>query len=729
MSSRRDFLKGVGLVGGGLILDLSLTACATPLPHSEADDFEPDAWLQITPDNDIRFYLNSVEMGQGTMTGMTTLIAEELNTEPYMIEVRSAGLHPDYVNPFYGVQVTGGSTSMRLYYDVLRRTAAQAREMLRSAAATELGVDGALLEIRDKYVVYRDTRIPLGRFVAAAQGVSRPDVTLKAEQDFRFIGRESIRLDGAMKVRGTAQYGIDVQLPELYIAMVKRCPVNGGGVESWRDNGAATLPGVKAVVAIPNGIAVVAETYWHAQRALKNISVSWTLPDLATRSSEDISSEFAELAVTESGRSALSIGDATRDIESASRQHAATYRLPYLAHTTMEPMNCTVRLSQDLCEIWVPTQVPPVCASIAEEVTGLRRNQIQVHTTLSGGGFGRRLSVDYVMEATHIAKATGLPIKLVFSREDDVQHDYYRPAAHADIRAGLDERGYITGWYQKNVNPNILPYAFQEFATAVLPAWLPDGLVRGMANLGPFVYGKMLMDPASTEGAIEFGYDCQSADVRHVQADPGLRTGYWRSVGHSINAFVVESFADELAHQAGLDPLQFRLNNLQNNPRLAAVLRQVAEAGNWGKPSLSGSVQGIAAHYSFGSYVAELVEASVVNNDIRVHKVTVAIDCGKTVNPDIVKAQMEGGVIFGLTAALHSEITIQDGRVQQSNFHDYPLLRMNEAPEIEVCILSSDAAPGGVGEPGVPPVAPALANAVFAATGKRLRNLPLRLSY
>lgn len=728
MNSRREFLKAMGLVGGGLILELSLSGCTTPLPHGNARDFEPDAWLQITPQNDIRFYLNSVEMGQGTMTGMATLIAEELNTEPYMIEVKSAGVHADYVNPFYGVQVTGGSTSTRIYYDVLRRSAAQAREMLRAAAAAELGVDVALLEVRDKHIIYRDTRLPMGRFVQAAQSLSRPEVSLKSERDFRFIGRPSVRLDGAMKVRGTAQYGIDVQLPDLFTALVKRCPVQGGHIESWSPNGADELPGVKAIVPIANGVAVVAETYWHAQRALQAITVSWAMPALSQRSSEDIRREFEALAASESGRSALSVGDARADIRAAALQHAATYRLPYLAHATMEPMNCTVRLRDDHCEIWVPTQVPSVCAAIAEEVTGLRRHQITVHTTLLGGGFGRRLSVDYALEATQIAKATGLTIKLVFSREDDMQHDYYRPAAHAEIKAGLDEQGRITGWHQKNVNPNILPYAFQEFATAVLPAWLPDGLVRGLANLGPWVYGTLLMDPASTEGAVEFGYDSVSAEVRHVQADPGLRTGYWRSVGHSINAFVVESFMDELAHRAGRDPLQFRLQHLAGNPRLAAVLRQVAEVGRWGAPMEPGSAQGIAAHYSFGSYVAQLVEVSVVEGDIRVHRVTVAIDCGKTINPDIIKAQMEGGVIFGLTAALRGEITLQDGRVQQTNFHDYPLLRMHEAPAITVHIVSSAEAPGGVGEPAVPPIAPALANALFAATGQRLRDLPLRLS-
>ncbi|HVL00481.1 MAG TPA: molybdopterin cofactor-binding domain-containing protein, partial [Dongiaceae bacterium] len=406
----------------------------------------------------------------------------------------------------------------------------------------------------------------------------------------------------------------------------------------------------------------------------------------------------------------------------------ATYNAPYLAHATLEPMNCTVRLSDDRCEIWAPTQAPDVCAAAAEEVTGLRRSQIQVHTTLIGGGFGRRLNVDYALEAVHIAKASGLPVKLIFSREDDIRHDFYRPAAHTELAAGLDDKGRITGWSHKNVCPAILTWSFQEMAKAVLPAWLPDSMVSGTASLGPFVYGTLMADPPSTEGAMEYSYDVDNVEVRHVQSDPGLRTGFWRSVGHSINAFMIESFMDELAHQAGQDPVQFRLNHLQNNPRMAGVLKLVAEKGRWGQPSIPGAKQGIAVHPSFGSYVAQLVEVSVNNGHIQVHKVVVAADCGHIVNPDIVTAQMEGGVIFGLTAALKGNISLKDGVVEQTGFGDYPLLRMNEAPKVEVHLLSSQEEPGGVGEPGVPPAAPALANALFAATGQRLRQMPLKLA-
>ena len=728
MQNRRDFLKTLGIVGSGLIVEVSLSGCATRLPDAPDDNFQPNAWLQITPQNDIIFYLHSVEMGQGTMTGLTTLIAEELNTAPHLITVKTAPVHPDFINPVYGVQITGGSTSVRAWYTPLRTAAAQSREMLRSAAAQTLGADPALIEVRDAHVVYNNTRIPFGQFVNAASELSVPKVTLKAEKDFRFIGRYDTRLDSQMKVRGTGVYGIDVKLPELYIAALKRCDVIGGTVKSWQSNGADKMPRVKKIVEIPTGIAVLADSFWHAQKALEKITVEWDLPDLAQRSSADIKEEFARLAAEKSGRSHRDDGNSSRAIDDAPTHLTATYTVPYLAHATMEPMNCTVRLDKDRCDIWAPTQAADVSAAMAEEVTGLRRSNIHIHTTLIGGGFGRRLNVDYVKEACQIAKASGLPVKLIFSREDDIRHDFYRPAAHAELRAGVDANQRITGWQHKNVCPTILAYTAQEMAPAILPAWLPDGMVRFSANLGAKFYGSVLADTPSSEGAIEYGYDVENVEVRVINTDPGLRTGFWRSVGHSFNAFMIEGFMDELAHQAGADPVEFRLAHLQNNPRMANVLKQVAEKGGWGKPSQPGLYQGIAVHPSFGSYVAQLVEISISGNEVKLHRVVVAADCGKLVNPDIVVMQMESGVIFGLTAALRGEITLKDGAVQQSNFSDYPLLRLNESPAIEVHLIHNGDEPGGVGEPGVPPAAPALANAIFAATGKRLRDLPLKLS-
>lgn len=728
MQNRRDFLKTLAIAGSGLIVEVSLVGCATRLPDARNDSFQPNAWLQITPQNGIIFYLSCVEMGQGTMTGLTTLIAEELNTAPHLITVRTAPVHPSFRNADFGVQITGGSTSVRVWYTPLRTAAAQAREMLRTAAAQRLEADPALLELRDAHVIYQNTRIPFGHFADTASTLSLPDVTLKAERDFRFIGRYDTRLDAQMKVRGTGIYGIDVIVPDLCIAAVKRCDVIGGKVKHWELNGADTLPRVKKIVPISTGIAVLAGSFWHAQKALERIQVEWELPPLAERSTSDIKAEFARLAADKSGSAHRSDGNANRAIAQSDTQVAATYTAPYLAHATMEPMNCTVVLTKHRCDIWAPTQGTDVAAAVAEEVTGLRRSDIHIHTTLIGGGFGRRLNVDYVQEACEIAKASGLPVKLIFSREDDIRHGYYRPAAHTEMRAGLDTNQHITGWHHKNVCPPILTYAAREIGPAVLPAWLPDGMVRFSANMGASLYGKLLTDTPASEGAIEYGYDVKHVEVRIVHHDPGLRTGFWRSVGHSFNAFMVESFMDELAHQAGADPVAFRLAHLQQHPRMANVLKQVADRGGWGKPSQPGLFQGVAVQPSFGSYVAQLVEISVSGQHVKVHRVVVAADCGKLVNPDIVTMQMESGVIFGLSAALFSEVTLQNGAVQQGNYGDYPVLRINESPAIEVHLIPSDEAPGGVGEPGVPPAAPALANAIFAATGKRLRDLPLRLA-
>ncbi len=727
MQNRRDFLKTLGIAGSGLILEISLSGCATRLPEARDGVLQPNAWLQITPDNEIVFFLSSVEMGQGTMTGMTTLIAEELNTAPHLIVVKTAPVHKDFINPYYGVQVTGGSTSVRANYKVLRTAAAQAREMLLAAAAFRFQVSADSLEARDGYIQLRDTRIPFGEFANAASQLAVPDVTLKEESRYRFIGQYNQRLDAAMKVHGTGVFGIDAQVPDMKIAVLKRCPVNGGTLKRWQANGADQMPRVYKVVEIPTGVAVLADTFWHASKALEKVTAEWELPDLAHRSTPDIQAEFSRLSAEESGSSALSRGDSDKAIAKSATKLAATYSAPYLAHATMEPMNCTVQLNDNRCDIWAPTQATDVSAAMAEEVTGLSRSNIHIHTTLIGGGFGRRLNVDYIKEATQIAKTSRTNVKLVFSREDDIRHDFYRPAVHTEMHGGLDSAQRITGWQHKNVCPTILAYTAQEMVPAVLPAWLPDGMARATANFGASLYGGTLADPSSSEGAIEYGYDVTHLDVRVVNTDPGLRTGFWRSVGHSFNAFMIESFMDELAQQAGQDPLTFRLNHLRHNPRMAYVLTTVADKGNWGTPSQAGRVQGIAVHPSFGSYVAQLIEISITNNAVKVHRVVVVADCGKLVNPDIVTMQMESGVIFGLTAALYGEITLQKGEVQQSNFHDYPLLRITEAPIIEVHLVASQEEPGGVGEPGVPPVAPALANAIFAASGRRLRDLPLRL--
>ena len=731
-SSRRDFLKSGITASTGLLVACQLplmSGCATRLPHSSAPAWEPNAWIQITPDNELVFYLDRTEMGQGTLTGMTTLIAEELHTPPHHISVHTAGVHPDYRNPVYGVQVTGGSTSMKTSWEPLRVAAATAREMLIMAAASQWQVQPASCRITDKTVISEGRVFTFGDLADIAKEQPVPDhPPLTPKDRWQFIGKVNQRLDARMKVAGTATFGIDAGVPFAYRAALLRCPVRGGTVKSYDARKAMELPGVIKVVAIDTGIAVLSESYWVAQQALKTISVNWDYPELKNKSSARIHQEFASALAEESGTNVREDGDGSDGLAQAASTLSATYEVPYIAHATMEPMNCTVVLSEDQCEVWAPTQGPDLVAALVEGVTGLRRSQIQVHTTLMGGGFGRRLNQDFAVEAAKIAKVAELPVQLIWSREDDTRNDFYRPTAIAEIKAGLDNEGNLHTWHYKATSTNILAYAFPEMVGAVLPAWFPDGLVSAMGSLGPTIYGGMLTDATSVEGAKEYHYDTPNVEVRHVHHDPGVPVGFLRSVGHSFNGFFVESFMDELAHLADQDPMAYRLAHLQGNPRLCHTLEVLADKGGWGQPSRAGLTQGVASHPSFDSYVSQLAEVSVSDDNIRVHRVVCVVDCGTVVNPDIVRMQMESGIIFGLTAALYGNISIKDGRVEQDNFGNYPLLRIHETPEIEVHIIDSDEAPTGVGEPGVPPIAAAVANAVFRATGKRLRQLPLSLS-
>ncbi|MDX1693238.1 MAG: xanthine dehydrogenase family protein molybdopterin-binding subunit [Ketobacteraceae bacterium] len=729
--SRRRFLtSGLSATTGLLIacqLPLS-TGCAARLPHARNPAWEPNAWLQITPENELIFYLDRTEMGQGTFTGMTTLIAEELNTAPHLIRVHTAGVHPDFRNPAYGVQVTGGSTSMMTSWEPLRNAAATAREMLLSAAAQHWHVSPSDCEIRDQQVICKDRHLSFGDLADAASRQTVPDnPTLTPREKWRYIGTSNQRLDAKMKVSGTATFGIDAGVPFAYRAALKRCPVRGGRVRSFDARKAMDMAGVLKVVAIDNGVAVISESYWTATQALEHISVNWEFPELKGKDTGDLHAGFEQALADNDGKQVRRAGSGARSLSRARQTVSATYGVPYLAHATLEPMNCTVVLDEDRCEVWVPTQGPDLVAAQVEQVTGLRRSQITVNTTLMGGGFGRRLNQDFAVECARIAKASGLPVQLIWTREDDTRNDFYRPLAIARLEAGLDDNGHLNTWSYRSASTNILAYAFPETVGAVLPAWFPDGLVGVIGAMGSTLYGSLLRDDTSVEGAREYHYDTPNVEVRHVAHDPGVPVGFLRSVGHSFNGFFVESFMDELAHKANQDPVAYRLKHLTGNPRQRKTLEVLADKGGWGTPSQPQFVQGVASHPSFNSYVSQLAEITVDNNSIRVHRVVCVIDCGTVVNPDIVRMQMESGIIFGLTAALYGKITFSDGQVNQGNFNDYPLLRLNEAPEIEVHLIDSDAPPTGVGEPGVPPIAAAVANAVFRATGKRLRQLPLKL--
>jgi isoquinoline 1-oxidoreductase beta subunit len=523
--------------------------------------------------------------------------------------------------------------------------------------------------------------------------------TLKTRDQFKLIGKKMARLDTPDKVTGRAIYGIDVTVPDMLVASVERCPVFGGKVASFDATKARGVKGVRQVVQISSGVAVVADRYWAAQRGREALSIRWDEGPTAQASSPDISKAYATLS-QQPGPVARREGNVAKGLGEATRRLEAVYELPFQAHATMEPQNCTAHVRPDGCDVWAPAQNQSGTHETAMRITGLPREKVRVHITMLGGGFGRRGETDYVVDAVEVSKAIGAPVKVIWTREDDIRHDFYRPATYNLVRGGLDAQGMPVAWHHRIVGPGILHQR-----------GLPPNQI----------------DRTMVEGAANMPYDIPNIEVDWIFKEVGVPVGFWRSVGASQNAFLVESFIDELAVAAKKDPYEYRRALLGKNPRHKGVLELAATKAGWGTPLPADRHRGIAVAFSYGSWAAEVAEVSVApDGKVRVHRVVCAIDCGLAVNPDQVIAQVEGAIVYGLTAALYGAITIEKGRVQQSNFHDYPMLRINEMPVIEVHIMPSSAPPGGAGEPGTPPIAPAVANAVFAATGKRVRQLPIR---
>ena len=726
-SSRRDFLKSLGIVGGGLIMAVPLSACAAKYPYAENQkdkkQLQANAYLQITQNNEFHFYMGRSEMGQGTYTGLTTLIAEELDVAPSNITVHHATAHEAFTNTEYGMQATGGSTSMKISYLPMRQAAANTKAVIKQAAALILKVDINSLQTQNGKIISDNKKIPYGEFVDLASNMDAPEqAPLKDKSDFKYIGKDAPRLDGLAKSNGSAQFGIDVDFPGLYRAALLRCPVARGTVKSVNDKDAMAMPGVKKVVSIYNGVAVIADNYWIAKQALTKLKVEWDLPETLSGFSSGTGKQlFADALNSDDYEVASDEGDGKDALEHASNIITADYWAPYLAHATMEPMNCTVKIENDEMDVWVGSQSPGIAQGLAAFYGDIDKDSVRIHSTFLGGGFGRRSASDFVGEAAAIAKESGLAIQLVWSREDDTRHDLYRPAAMARFNIGLDKQGNIESWVVRRSGPNIMSYTIDEALDAMAPGFLPNAMVDWMSKRGYGVFDGLTVDHSSVEGLYE-DYAAPNKEVQHVTVDPGLPCGFWRSVGHSFSGFFKESMMDEIAHSQKQDPVLYRLKHVKENKRLTNVIKLAAEKSNWKGRNKSAKRQlGFAAHTSFLASVAQVADVSIENGQIKVHKVTCVIDCGSLVNPDIVKAQMESGIIFGLTAALHGEITLKDGAVQQSNFHDYPMLRMHETPEI-------DEKPTGVGEPGTPPIAAAVANAIFAINGQRLRSLPLKLS-
>jgi isoquinoline 1-oxidoreductase beta subunit len=710
--SRREFLKISAGNAAGLVIGFYLPGAAALAQQGPAPAGSklpaPNAFLRIGTDESITVLLAHSEMGQGIWTTLPMLVAEELECDWSKIRVEHAPAAPVYAHTAFGMQMTGGSTTTWSEFDRYRQVGALAREMLIQAAAKQWGADPQSCRAANGFVTHGGQRLSYGKLAAAAQTLTPPaSVKLKTNKDWKRIGKPTKRLDSPEKVTGRAQFGLDVRFPGLMTALVARSPVFGGKVKSFNPEKAKAVPGVKAIVQVPSGVAVVAEHFWAAKIGRDALDIDWDLGPAANLDTGKMREEYRALSRSP-GAKAAAAGDVEAAMAKASSKQEAEYELPYLAHATMEPLNCTVRLAGDQCEIWTGTQFQTPDQAAAATIAGLEPKQVMIHTTFLGGGFGRRANPadDFVKEAVHVAKATRMPVKVVWTREDDMRGGYYRPMWLHRLSVGLDPNGLPLAWRQTIVGQSIID------GTPFAPMMIKDGV-----------------DAASVEGVADSPYvkGTSSHLVELHSPKPGIPVLWWRSVGHSHSGFVMESFVDELAVAAKRDPLEYRRQLLKNHPRHLGVLNLAAQKAGWGSPLAKGRFRGIAVHESFGSFIAQVAEVSVEGSQIRVHRVVCGVDCGVCVNPAAVAAQMESGVVFGLSAALYGELLFKGGRVQQSNFHDYPLLRVHEMPRVETYIVPSTEKPGGVGEPGVPPVAPAVANAVFAATGQRLRQLPMRL--
>ena len=699
-TSRRDFLKKSAALSGALMVGFQLPAFGKAAAATTAIN----GWVRVGSDNTVTIICHRSEMGQGTYTAMPMLVAEELEVDLRRVKIEMAGADPIYINALLGGQLTGGSTSVRDAFDGLRKAGAQARMMLISAAANEWKIPEADCRADNGMVISKGgKKLFYGQLAPKAAVLPVPKVvTLKDAKTWKIIGKPVKRLDTPAKVTGTAEYGIDVQLPGMLIASLAQCPVLGGKPISVDDAKARSMPGVKAVVKIDDGVAVVASSFWQAKSARDALNITWDNGKGAALSSASISQGLKD-ALAKPAATLKKTGDVDKAMAGAAKTIEASYELPFLAHATMEPMNFTADVRKDGCDIYGPTQFPQLAEGVAMQITGFAKDKVNVHTTFLGGGFGRRIDVDFIVQAIQISKAVGKPVKLIWTREDDMTHDFYRPVSLNTLSAGLDTNGNPVAMKFRLTSPSVTARLF--------PPVVKDGI-----------------DPFMAEASV-LPYNIPNTRVEMAIHDAGVRVGYWRSVSHALNCFANESFIDELASAAGKDPVAYRLAMLNGNAaeRFRNVLNIATTKAGWGKAP-TGRFHGVALMEGYDTYVAQVAEISIDKNNngaVRVHKVTCAVDCGTMVNPDIVKAQVESSVAYGMSAVLLSKITFKDGKVEQSNFNDYPVLRMNQMPVVDVHLVASTEKPGGVGEPVVATCGPSVANAVFAATGKRVRKLPI----
>jgi isoquinoline 1-oxidoreductase subunit beta len=702
--SRRTFLQASAAAGGGFILSLHLPHTGRDAEAAEADRFAPNAFIRIDGSGQITFVMPYVEMGQGTYTSIPILIAEELEVDLKQVRLEHAPPNNKlYMNPLLGEQATGNSNAVRGAWQPLRQAGATARTMLVAAAAKRWRVEPTSCHAQSGEVIHPPTsrRATYGELAADAAAMPVPEkVVLKRPQDFKLIGTPAKRLDTPLKINGSAVYGIDVRLPGMKIATLAQSPVFGGRVKSVDDTAAKAVKGVRQIVRLDDAVAVVADHMGAAKKGLAALKIEWDDGPHAKVTTRDVA-DALENATLSPGAVAQNIGDVDKAMAGAATKVEANYRLPFLAHATMEPMNCTVHVRNDACEIWVGNQAIARAQAAAAKAAGLPLDKVVLHNHLLGGGFGRRLEPDGIVRAVEIAKHVDGPVKVVWTREEDIQHDMYRPYWFDRLTAGLDQKGMPVAWNNRYAGSSV------------------------MARFAPPLFANGL-DPDTTEGAIDLVYDLPNMHVEYVRVEPpGIPTAFWRSVGPSHNVFVTESFMDELAAAAKQDAVAYRRALLGKSPRAKAVLDLAAEKSGWGQPLPARAGRGVALQFVFATYMAHVAEVQVAKDGrVRVRRVVCAVDCGTAVNPDTIRAQLESAIVFGITAALHGEITLKNGRVEQSNFDTYEMLRIDEAPAVEVHIVQNFEPPGGMGEAGTSLIVPAVANAIFAATGKRLRKMP-----
>ena len=714
--SRRDFLKGT-LATAGLTIAAFISPFGYKLLNAEEakkGTFSPNAWFEVTPDNLVTITIPNSEMGQGVRTSLSMLVADELEAAWSQIRVKQAPAADAFKNPFiYKSQITVGSASVRGFYEPLRKAGAAGRTMLVKAAAQTWKVPEGECEASQGVVTHKKSgrKLAYGKLCQAASKIPVPqEPVLKSESQFRYIGKAMPRLDIPEKVAGTGVYGLDVQVPNMLYGVMARPPAYGAKPATFDQKAAEAVKGVKAVIPTPFGIAVCAESLYAGWKGRDALKVKWekgVQPDLNNASAEK---QYME-DLNKQGAIAGNTGDAKKALGEASKTFAATYFVPYVAHTTMEPMNCTAYVKKDRCDVWAPTQGQTDAQGVASKVSGLPPEKVHIHTTLLGCGLGRRAAPDFVVEAVIASKASGRPVKMVWTREEDIKNDFYRAATCQRIEAGFDGQGRLTAWSHKVVT------------SSLLKAIEPKAIINGVDFMA--LWG--LADFPGSPDNNRIMYEIPNLYIEYVMSDLPIPVAPWRSVQNGPNAFVIECFVDELAHAAGKDPLEFRLQLLKNTMRPRRALETVAEKAGWGKYLPKGKGRGIAQATSFGSSVAQVAEISVneANGAIKVDRIVVAVDCGQAVSPETLAAQIQGGVIMGISTALKEQVKFANGGPQSANFNDYKLIKMSEVPEIEVHIVKSTEPIGGIGEPGVPPAAPAVANAFFNATGVRIRRLPL----